>query len=93
MKAQIHITGQIGGNFKLLSKLNNGTKKEGMFNSFFLTFDSIGEGKKAMKQAWKIIKSEDDNLNWFDRLNKDLTVLTYDSSQAKLTKHYNNENI
>ena len=93
MKAQIHITGQTGGNYKLLSALNNGTKKQGMFNSFFLTFDSVSEAKTAMKQAWKSIKSEDNNTNWHDGLNKDFTLLNYDSSKAKLTKHYNNENL
>jgi hypothetical protein len=91
MKAKIHITGQIGGNYKLLSKLNNGTKKEGMFNSFFLTFDSVGEGKKAMREAYKNLKQEEE-LNWHDRLTKDCSVLTYDSSKAVLTTYHNNEN-
>jgi hypothetical protein len=91
MKAKIQITGQIGGNYKLLSKLNNGTKKEGMFNSFFLTFDSVGEGKKAMKEAWKSIKSEDDNLHWSNGLINNCTQLIYDSSKAVLTTYHNNE--
>ena len=95
MKAQIHITGQIGGNFKLLNKISNcySTTEKGMFNSFYLNFDSIGEAKKAMKKAWQSIKSEDENTNWHDGLNKDFTTLSYDASQAQLTKYYNNEKI
>ncbi len=97
MKAQIHITGQIGGNFKLKSKISsNGNYlgiANGMFNSFYIDFDSIGKAKTAMKKAWQSIKSEDDNLNWHDGLNKDCTNLSYDASQAVLTKHYNNEKI
>jgi hypothetical protein len=92
MKAQIHITGQIGGNFKLLSKLNNGTKKEGMFNSFFLTFNSVKEAKEAMKEAYKDLK-QNDELKWNERLINNYSILTYDASKAVLTKHYNNENI
>ena len=43
MKAQIHITGQIGGNFKLKSKISsNGNYlgiANGMFNSFYIDLD------------------------------------------------------
>lgn len=45
MKAQITISGRISGNFTLLRKLNNGTKVDGMFNSFHLYFESVGEAK------------------------------------------------
>lgn len=87
MKAQITITGQIGGNFKLLSALGNYTTKEnGMFNSFHLNYDTIGEAKQAMRAAWKSIKSQDDNTLWHDGLSKDLTTLRYDASVAKLNK-------
>jgi hypothetical protein len=93
MKAQIHITGQISGNFTLLRKLNNGTKVDGMFNSFHLYFESVGEAKKAMRQAWKSIKSEDDSLTWHDGLSKDCERLNYDASTAILSKQYNNQTI
>ena len=87
MKAQIHITGQIGGNFTLLNALSNYTKKEdGMFNSFFVNYDTIGEAKQAMRAAWKHIKSQDDNTSWHDGLSKDLTTLSYDASVARLNK-------
>ena len=87
MKAQITITGQIGGNFRLLNALSNYTTKEdGMFNSFFVNYDTIGEAKKAMRAAWKSIKSQDDNTSWHDGLSKDLTTLSYDASVARLNK-------
>ena len=87
MKAQITITGQIGGNFRLLNALSNYTTKEdGMFNSFFVNYDTIGEAKKAMRAAWKSIKSQDDNTSWHDGLSKYLTTLSYDASVARLNK-------
>ncbi len=87
MKAQIHITGQIGGNFKLRNALSNYTSIEGAsFHSFHLNYDTIGEAKKAMRAAWKSIKSQDDNTNWHDGLSKDLTTLSYDASVARLNK-------
>ena len=87
MKAQITITGQIGGNFKLLGALSNYTTKEnGLFNSFHLNYDTIGEAKQAMRAAWKYIKNQDDNTSWIDGLSKDLTTLRYDASVAKLNK-------
>ena len=87
MKAQITITGQIGGNFRLLNALSNYTKKEdGMFNSFHVNYDTIGEAKQAMRAAWKHIKSQDDNTSWHDGLSKDLTTLSYDASVARLNK-------
>ena len=90
MKAQITITGQIGGNFKLRSKIScNGdysSIENGMFNSFYINFDTIGEAKKALRKAWKSIKNEDDQTNWTDGLNKDCTNLRYDASRAILNK-------
>jgi hypothetical protein len=87
MKAQIHITGQIGGNFRLLNALSNYTQKEnGMFNSFYVHYDTIGEAKKAMRAAWKEIKNIDDNTSWHDGLSKDLCTLSYDASTARLNK-------
>ena len=87
MKAQIHITGQIGGNFRLLNAYRNYTQKEnGMFNSFYLCYDTIGEAKQAMRSAWKAIKNIDDNTSWHDGLSKDLCTLNYDASTARLHK-------
>jgi len=90
MKAQITITGQIGGNFTLRNAFasnGNYTKiTNGMFNSIFIDFDTIGEAKQAMRAAWKEIKNIDDNTSWRDGLSKDLCTLTYDASTARLNK-------
>lgn len=90
MKAQITITGQIGGNFTLRNAIKyNGNYTDvtnGMFNSIYIDFDTIGEAKKAMRAAWKHIKNQDDNTSWHDGLSKDLTTLSYDASVARLNK-------
>lgn len=89
MKASIHISGQIGGNFKLLSKLNNGTKRNGAFNSFYVYFESITEAKKYMRNAWRELKKEREQPSWHDGLSRDATFLSYDASKAILSRHYN----
>jgi len=87
MKAQITITGQIGGNFKLKSALSNYSSIEGAsFNSFHLNYDTIGEAKQAMRAAWRSIKNQDDNTSWHDGLSKDLCTLSYNASIARLNK-------
>ena len=84
MKCEIRITGQIGGNHRLLSALNNGDYKRGMFNSFTIPFETIGEAIKAMSEGWKSIKNIDDNHSWHDGLSKDRKVLYYDASKAEI---------
>lgn len=92
MKAQILIKGQIGGNFKILSKLSNyEIKRNGMFNSFSLIYNSVGDAKKDLRNAIKSIKRDDDYPSIFDRINKNATHLTYDSSEAILYKIYKND--
>jgi hypothetical protein len=90
MKAQVTITGQVNGNFTLKSAIacngNYSSIEKGMFNSFHINFDTVGEAKNALRKAWKSIKSEDENLLNRDGLNKDYTNLRYDASQAQLNK-------
>ena len=97
MKAQITISGQINGNFKLKSKIacngNYTSIEKGVFNSFHINFDTVGEAKKALRKAWKSIKSENDNLHWRNGIINNCTQLVYNSSKAVLTKHYKNEDI
>jgi hypothetical protein len=89
MKAQILITGQIGGNFKILSKMSNyEIKRNGMFNSFSLIYNSVSDAKKDIRKAIKSLKSDDDYPSSRDRINKDATHLTYDSSEAILYKYH-----
>ena len=92
MQAKILIKGQIGGNFKILSKLSNyESKKDTMFNSFTLTYKNVGLAKKDLRQAIKSLKSDDIQPTWKDRINKDATHLSYDASEAILYKMYKYE--
>lgn len=89
MKAQILITGQIGGNFKILSKMSNyESKKDGMFNCIWLNYSNVADAKKDMRNAIKSIKRDDDYPSSRDRINKDATHLSYDSSEAILYKYH-----
>jgi hypothetical protein len=85
MKVNIVITGQVSGNFTLLNKLNNGTQKSGMFNSFILNFDKKSEAIKAIKAAYKSLCNEEpENKGLISgiRKNEDSTILSYDASKA-----------
>lgn len=84
MKCEIFISGQISGNFKLFSALNNGNSKKGMFNSFHIFFDTIGEAKKEMRSGRKyLVQNEDKNCC---SLSKDCERLNYDASKAVIIK-------
>lgn len=82
MKVNIVITGQVSGNFTLLNKLNNGTQKSGMFNSFILNFDKKSEAIKAIKAAYKSLCNEEPENKGLIRKNEDSTILSYDASKA-----------
>lgn len=89
MKAKILIKGQIGGNFRILSKMSNyESKKDTMFNSFTLNYNSVADAKKDMRNAIRSIKRDDDYPSSRDRINKDATHLTYDASEAILYKYH-----
>ena len=85
MKTTIEISGQIGSNFKLLSKLNNGDYKKSMFNGFFIHFNTKKEAVKFIKDAYNsLCEDEPEQKNRFGgvRVNKDRTTLYYDASKA-----------
>ena len=91
MKAVITISGQPNGNFYLKSKIaSNGNYtsiENGRFTSFYINFDTVGEAKKALKGAWKDIKSESESKRGrYEGLSKDFTNLHYDASEAKINK-------
>jgi hypothetical protein len=90
MKVQIAITGQINGNFTLLSKLNNGNLKNGMFNSKIISFDTKKEAKKAIKEAYKSLCSDEPGMKGnFGGIRKsqDNTSLYYDASKAEIVSN------
>lgn len=86
MKCKIRITGQIGGNFRLLSKLNNYGYEKGMFNSFLISYDSIREAKQAIRQANREFK-QDEPRNSRLSMWRDASVLLYDCSTAEIIKN------
>lgn len=83
MKTQIKITGQIGGNYKLLSQLNNGEYSKGMFNSFTIEYPTIREAKKAIREANRAFKYEDNKPHRLS-MSKDASTLYYDASKAEI---------
>ena len=88
MKAQIKISGQIGGNFALLNKLNtwDGYKKT-MFGGFLINYKTIGEAKKAMKAAYKELKKECKDSNCpLPKIAQDASFLSYDASEAEILR-------
>lgn len=90
MKVQIVITGQVGSNNVLLKELNNGTSKNGMFNGKILEFDTMGEAKKAIKEAYiNLCNEEPDFKNVMGGIRKtqDNTTLYYDASKAIILKN------
>jgi hypothetical protein len=92
MRAKILIKGQIGGNFSILRKLTcYEYRKDTMFNSFTVYYDSVTAAKNDLRRAIKSLKSEATEFNLRDRINKDATNLSWDASEAILYKIYKNE--
>lgn len=89
MKAQIRITGQISGNFRLknacmtmdceLSKL--------MFNGFKLVFRTMKEARQAMKDGYKFLKQEEPDFYHEGGISLYNDQLMYDASMAKLSRY------
>jgi hypothetical protein len=90
MKAQIRITGQIGGNFAIARKLRYyTTKKVSMFNSFLLSYDSINEAKEDIRKAYhSLCQDEPDMKGHLGGIRKenDNTTLYYDASKAEIER-------
>lgn len=81
MKVEIFIEGQINGNYKLKSALDNGTARKGMFNSFHIEFESMKDAKKAMRAANRCLKNED-NLPFRYGMSRDAMSIQNDDSRA-----------
>ena len=87
MKAKIFISGQIMGNRTLLNAISCYDVKDGMFNSYHCYFDSIGDAKKAIREANKTIKQDldADQSNCLS-MAKDASFLRWDASTAQILK-------
>jgi len=87
MKAKIFISGQIMGNRTLLNAISCYDVKNGMFNSFHCYFDSIGDAKKAIRDANKSIKADlDREQRHCLSMSKDALCLSWDASTAQVMK-------
>lgn len=60
MKTKVKIAGQISSNFALLKKLPyySGQKKDGMFNSFIITYDTKSAAQDALKHLSKRLRED-----------------------------------
>ena len=88
MKAAIFISGQISGNFRLknaCSTIDSELKKE-IFNGFSLHFNTVKEARKAMKEGYKFLKSEEPEFYKEGGINFFNNTLSYDASTAKIIK-------
>jgi hypothetical protein len=87
MKTQIHITGQISGNFTLVRLMQNyESKRQGMFNSFILEYRTKTEARNDLKNAYKQLKRDEPdtcNLDIYRYKGKPISV-TYDASRAEI---------
>jgi hypothetical protein len=81
MRVQIHIIGQMAGNFLLAKKINASWKSTG-FGNMKAIFDSKGQAKEALKKAYKSLI--DDEPDFKILLSKSKCKLTYDSSIAEI---------
>lgn len=88
MECFIHITGQISGNFTIARAIDYLNVKRGNFNSFLMFFDSIKKAKKALKDAFYYLKSEELDFykNGGIRKDKYNNKLLYDASKAEINK-------
>ena len=87
MKAKIFISGQIMGNRTLLNAISCYDVKDGMFNSYHCSFDSLGDAKKAIREANKTIKQDlDADQSHCLSMAKDASFLRWDASTAQILK-------
>lgn len=85
MKTKVKIAGQISSNFALLKKLPyySGQKKDGMFNSFIITYDTKSAAQDALKHLSKRLR-EDNMKHAVIRSNGRVECVMYDASRACL---------
>ena len=87
MKAKIFISGQIMGHRTLLNAISCYDVKDGMFNSYHCYFDSLGDAKKAIREANKTIKQDlDADQKHCLSMTKDASFLRWDASTAQILK-------
>jgi hypothetical protein len=83
MKVQIHIIGQMAGNFLLAKKINASWKSTG-FGNMKAIFDSKGQAKEALKNAYQSLIDDEPEFKNKIILSPSKRKLTYDSSIAEI---------
>lgn len=87
MKAKIYISEQIGGNYTIAQKLHGYTSKmNGMFNSLYFYYDTIGAARNDLEAAYRSIIQDNENNKEIVYLSKDKKYLSYDASKAEIIK-------
>ena len=84
MKSTIHVTGQINGNFTLARAIG-GERRDGMFNSFYLDFQTKGAAREAIRKAYMSLTQDEPEMRGRIggvRSNRSRTELYYDASKA-----------
>ena len=88
MRAKIHITGAIFGNSTIANKLKNYTeRKNGMFNSVYLYYETKAKAQKDLSKAYKkLIEDEPESkrTTGIYRHNGRAYKLNYDASSAEI---------
>lgn len=86
MKTRITISGQINSVCTLRNAFYGWNEmKKGQFCTTFLYYDTVKEAKKAIRDAWRYLKSECANLE-MDYMTRDAEYITYDAATAKLER-------
>ena len=86
MKSQIVISGQISGNYRILSALHTYNDIENIgFNNSRIIFNTVGEATKTLRDAYKkLIRDEPEFKNGI-KIDRSSKYLKYDASQAIIT--------
>ena len=85
MRTTITVTGQINGNFTLrnaIARTGWPEIKDGMFNSFHLTFETKKEAEKALWEAYKILRQDKQDAQASRLSYSKKSALYYDASKA-----------
>lgn len=90
MKCTIEITGQINGNHRLLNNLGmrSDEHKKGMFNSYTLFYNRVGDAKKDIRDAFMSMRMDEPDFYKSGGISKsrDNSSIYYDASVAKVSK-------
>lgn len=86
MKARIYISGQTSSVFTIRRHLHHySSEKDGLFNSFYLYYDTVSEAKRDLAAAWSEIKADEEPSN-NDGMGYRRESLSYDAATAVIER-------